>query len=130
MNETVRPHRIVVMGVAGSGKTTIGTALAERLGLPFADADDFHPAANVAKMRGGEPLTEQEVLGNLKAMVGAGHETTISLILNAVRAARIVQCVPQGGALLHRKVQLPAQLPDVGDPRGQHLDAAQLDAPR
>jgi gluconate kinase len=39
MNETVRPPRIVVMGVAGSGKTTVGSALAARLGLPFADAD-------------------------------------------------------------------------------------------
>jgi len=43
--------RIVVMGVSGSGKTTIGRPLAARLGLAYADADDFHPDANVAKMR-------------------------------------------------------------------------------
>jgi gluconokinase len=60
MNETVRPHRIVVMGVAGSGKTTVGSALAARLGLPFADADDFHPPANVAKMRAGRPLDDTD----------------------------------------------------------------------
>ncbi|MFL6098238.1 MAG: gluconokinase [Blastococcus sp.] len=58
MNETVRPPRIVVMGVAGSGKTAVGSALAARLGLPFADADEFHPPANVAKMRAGRPLDD------------------------------------------------------------------------
>lgn len=46
------------MGVSGSGKTTIGRALAHRLGWPFHDADDHHPAANVEKMRQGIPLTD------------------------------------------------------------------------
>ncbi|TGE08850.1 gluconokinase [Hymenobacter fodinae] len=48
------------MGVSGSGKTTVGQLLAERLGLPFHDADDFHSAANIAKMRGGTPLTDDD----------------------------------------------------------------------
>lgn len=48
------------MGVSGSGKTTVGRALARRMGLPFHDADTFHPQANVAKMRRGEPLTDQD----------------------------------------------------------------------
>ena len=47
---------IVAMGVSGSGKSTVGAALAQRLRVPFADADDFHPAANVAKMSAGTPL--------------------------------------------------------------------------
>jgi gluconokinase len=51
---------VVVMGVSGSGKTTVGTVLAERLGVEFADADDLHPAANVAKMSRGEPLTDDD----------------------------------------------------------------------
>lgn len=51
---------VVVMGVAGAGKTTVGTALAARLGAPYADADDFHPAANVAKMRAGVPLDDED----------------------------------------------------------------------
>jgi gluconokinase len=54
------PAMIVVTGVAGSGKTTIGRLLADRLGCEFADADDFHPAANVRKMRSGEPLTDAD----------------------------------------------------------------------
>ena len=49
---------IVLMGVAGCGKSTVGAALAGRLGKPFLDADDFHPAANVAKMSRGVPLTD------------------------------------------------------------------------
>ncbi|WP_196258738.1 gluconokinase [Pelagibacterium limicola] len=51
---------IVVMGVSGSGKTTIGEKLAEALGLPFLDADNFHPRANVEKMRGGRSLTDED----------------------------------------------------------------------
>lgn len=51
---------IVVMGVSGSGKTTVGSRLADRLGWPFADADAFHPSANVAKMRSGTALTDED----------------------------------------------------------------------
>ncbi|MEM9882420.1 MAG: gluconokinase [Planctomycetota bacterium] len=50
----------VVIGVSGCGKTTVGRALAGRLGVAFFDADDFHPAANVAKMRSGVPLTDAD----------------------------------------------------------------------
>ncbi|GCE75516.1 gluconokinase [Cellulomonas biazotea] len=53
-------EHVVVMGVAGSGKTTVGRALAERLGRPYAEADEFHPAANVAKMSAGTPLTDED----------------------------------------------------------------------
>ena len=51
---------IVIMGVSGSGKTTVGQLLATRLGLPFYDADDFHSAANIAKMASGTPLTDAD----------------------------------------------------------------------
>jgi gluconokinase len=51
---------IVVMGVSGSGKSTVGAALARRLDIPFADADDFHPAANIAKMSAGIPLDDDD----------------------------------------------------------------------
>ena len=51
---------VVLMGVSGSGKTTIGTLLAERLGTVFADADDYHPAANKAKMAAGHPLNDDD----------------------------------------------------------------------
>jgi gluconokinase len=51
---------LIVAGVSGSGKTTVGSMLAGRLGWRFADADGFHPAANIAKMRAGVPLTDED----------------------------------------------------------------------
>lgn len=51
---------VIVMGVAGSGKTTVGQALAKRLGWEFVDADDFHPPSNVEKMQNGVPLTDSD----------------------------------------------------------------------
>ncbi|AHG88910.1 carbohydrate kinase, thermoresistant glucokinase family [Gemmatirosa kalamazoonensis] len=54
------PNVVVLMGPAGAGKTTVGERLAESLGWPFADADAFHPASNVEKMRRGEGLTDAD----------------------------------------------------------------------
>ena len=51
---------MIVMGVAGSGKTTIAQALAERIGWTFKDGDTFHPASNVEKMSRGQPLTDED----------------------------------------------------------------------
>jgi gluconokinase len=51
---------LVVMGVSGSGKSTVGAAIAQRFRVPFEDADDLHPSANVAKMSRGEPLDDQD----------------------------------------------------------------------
>lgn len=59
---------IIVMGVSGSGKTTVGQLLAARLGLPFHDGDDFHPAVNVAKMASGHPLTDEDRAGWLATL--------------------------------------------------------------
>lgn len=51
-----------IMGVAGCGKSTIGTLLAEKRNIPFFDADDFHPPANIQKMSAGMPLTDEDRL--------------------------------------------------------------------
>lgn len=51
---------VVVMGVSGCGKSTIGALLAQRLGAEFLDADEYHPPENVAKMASGVPLTDED----------------------------------------------------------------------
>lgn len=59
---------VIVMGVSGSGKTTVGRLLAQRLGWPFYDADDLHPPANVDKMSRSVPLSDDDRAGWLAAM--------------------------------------------------------------
>ena len=73
---------VVVMGVTGSGKSAVGTVLAERMGVPFADADDFHSPANVAKMRAGVPLDDNDRLPWLRAIGEwlAAHEESGAVV--------------------------------------------------
>jgi gluconokinase len=59
---------VVVMGVSGSGKSTVGRLLAVRLGWPFFDADDYHPPGNIEKMRAGQPLTDDDRAAWLRAL--------------------------------------------------------------
>ncbi|MEU9184560.1 gluconokinase [Streptomyces sp. NPDC048484] len=70
------PHVVVVMGVAGTGKTTIGPLLANRLGVPYAEGDDFHPEANIAKMTAGTPLTDEDRWPWLEAIGAWAHGRT------------------------------------------------------
>ncbi len=72
---------IVCMGVSGSGKSTIGKMLAERLGLNFYDGDDFHPWGNVEKMRSGLPLTDmdrEDWLFSLKSLIAEKYEGVLA----------------------------------------------------
>ena len=71
---TDRPVPLVVMGVSGSGKTTVGEELAARLGVPSADADAFHPQANVDKMSSGEALDDDDRQPWLEAIGDWLHE--------------------------------------------------------
>jgi gluconokinase len=74
---------LIVAGVSGSGKTTVGTLLADRLTWPFADADAFHPAANIEKMRAAIPLTDEDRMPWLRAIAAwmderiARHESAV-----------------------------------------------------
>ena len=82
---------VVVMGVSGVGKTTLGRALADRLGWEFLDGDDYHPPANVAKMAAGTPLTDEDRapwLDRLNALLaerGARGESAV-LACSALKA--------------------------------------------
>jgi len=83
---------ILLMGVTGSGKTTVGHALAAELGWKFADADDFHPAANVAKMRAGIPLEDADRTPWLHALQDAivdwlSHGDSVVLACSALKAS-------------------------------------------
>jgi gluconokinase len=78
------------MGVSGCGKSTVGLALAKRMGWRFVDADDFHPSANVEKMRAGIPLTDDDRtpwLGKLNAVLrhSAAKRESIVLACSALR---------------------------------------------
>jgi len=96
------PPLVVVGGPTASGKTTVGEALARRLGVEYADADDFHPARNVAKMRSGRPLTD------------ADREPWLAAIGQWLRERADVGAVASCSALRRRhRERLLAAAPDV-----------------
>ncbi len=65
---------LVVMGVSGSGKTSVGQSVAQQLGFVFLEADDFHPKANIEKMARGEPLNDEDRWPWLDSLNAAGRE--------------------------------------------------------
>jgi carbohydrate kinase (thermoresistant glucokinase family) len=89
---------VVVMGVSGSGKTTVGRELAARLGVPFVDADDLHPASNVAKMAAGHALDDADrwpwlarVGAALAAASATGMVVACSALKRSYRAAILAE---------------------------------------
>jgi gluconokinase len=89
-NPSSDPPIVVVMGVAGSGKSTIGTRLAQALGVPFVEGDDFHDPENVERMARGEPLTDevrQPWLDRLDRELHRRRETGVVLAASALTDA-------------------------------------------
>jgi len=101
------PALLVVMGVSGSGKSLIGAALAERLGIPFLDADDLHPAANVAKMAAGHPLDDDDRWPWLARVADAlAQASTTGLVVACSALKRAYRKAILAGAPGTRFVQL------------------------
>ena len=94
---------IMLMGVSGSGKTRVGSLLAQQLGWEFADADDYHPAANVDKMRSGIPLTDSDRAPWLDAL----HCLIADWILKSRNAVLACSALKQA---YREKLQVDAQV--------------------
>ncbi|NNM67143.1 MAG: gluconokinase [Spirochaetales bacterium] len=93
---------IIVMGVSGCGKSTVAEALAQRTGGEYLDADSYHPAANVAKMSAGIPLTDEDRAGWLQTLAQllkerAEHGRTVFMACSALKEAyrRVLRVDPQ-----------------------------------
>ena len=82
------PLAVVLMGVAGSGKTVVGERLAKKLGVPFLDGDDFHPLANVGKMASGVPLDDADRWPWLDAIGAAIHKAGAASLVVACSALK------------------------------------------
>ncbi|WP_437678710.1 gluconokinase [Sorangium sp. So ce131] len=113
---------VLVMGVSGAGKTTVGARLARDLGWVFVDADDLHPPANIEKMRSGKPLDDQDRAPWLAALAAR-----IAQLLDAGRDA-VIACSALKAAYRAQLLVDPARMRVVhltGDPA---LIAARLAA--
>ncbi|MGW3999529.1 gluconokinase [Amycolatopsis sp. NPDC004772] len=99
---------IVVMGVSGSGKTTIGTALAEALGVEYAEADTFHPKANIDKMTAGTPLTDEDRAPWLEAIAGwiREHQATGGVVTSSALKRRYRDVLRTGGDVWFAHLQV------------------------
>lgn len=126
---------ILLMGVAGSGKTTIGQALAQDLGWSFADADRFHPAANVAKMTAGQPLDDQDrapwlaaIRKHIDEKLAAGRDVvvTCSALKQKYRDALIGD--PQRVKLVYLKGTREVLWARISGRQGHFMKPAMLDS--
>lgn len=126
------PLRVVLMGVAGSGKTSVGRALAPRLGAEYLDGDDLHPPANIAKMRAGVPLTDADRAPWL-ARVGdllAGPERRIVGCSALRRSYRDIIRAHAGAPVtfVHLAGSREVIAARIGERRGHFMPASLLDS--
>jgi gluconokinase len=122
---------VILMGVSGSGKTTIGTLLAQALDLPFLDADDFHDAANTAKMHAGIPLTDDDRWPWLDRLNSALGERDCVLACSALKGAyrsRLVAGVAARIRLVHLRGDQELIAARLRHRTGHYMNPALLDS--
>lgn len=129
---TTRPVA-VVMGVAGSGKTEIGTRLARRLGIEFVDGDDLHPAANVAKMSAGHALNDDDRRPWLETIGGwlADHRAPggIAACSALKRSYRdLLRSAVPGLPFIHLTGNRDLMVERVGNRTGHYMPASLVDS--
>ncbi|MFD7289507.1 gluconokinase [Streptomyces sp. NPDC059863] len=127
------PHVVVVMGVAGTGKTTVGPLLAAALGVPYAEGDDFHPPENIAKMSAGTPLDDADRWPWLDAIgawahgrAGLGGVVSSSALKRAYRD-RLRSAAP-GAVFLHLTGDRPLIEHRMSERKGHFMPTALLDS--
>ncbi|MDT7838321.1 gluconokinase [Aquabacterium sp. OR-4] len=130
---------IVVMGVAGCGKSSLGAALAQSLGRPLVEGDDHHPGANVTKMRAGTPLTDADRAGWLDALgralqahesapLGAGGQAVLTCsALKAAYRERLRAAAP-GLAFVHLRLSREQARERVAGRGGHYFNPALVDS--
>lgn len=130
---------VVLTGVSGAGKSTVGRSLADALGAELVDADDHHPPANVAKMAAGEPLTDADrgpwidvLVAELRRLAAQGHRVVLACsALRRAHRVRLASAVP-GGVVVHLHVDPEDLVRRLGAREGHFMPAAllqsQLDA--
>jgi len=130
-----KPRHLVVMGVSGSGKTTIAKRLAAELRHEFADADDFHPAANVAKMTSGQALTDADRepwLRALAAWIAQHRSLRLSTVLACSALKRRYRDTLRGAAphivFIHLDAPRETLLRRLQHREGHYMPAALLDS--
>ncbi len=125
---------IVVMGVAGSGKTSVGENLAAKLGYPFRDADEFHPSANIAKMSAGTPLVDADRWPWLDAIGTAIHDAGsggIVIACSALKRAyrkRIAARAGRAVTFVFLDASLETLRQRIGHRRGHFMPPSLLDS--
>lgn len=126
---------ILVMGVAGSGKTTIGQLLAEELGWSFIDADDVHPPANIKKMSAGQPLNDEDRAPWLAALrqrieecLACGENAVVTCSALKERYREIIVVDPEKVKIVHLHGSPELLRSRIAGRKGHFMSASMLDS--